>query len=97
MFVYTVKLKIKEDLKNEFMQYLHKEHMPDLVGTGCFINSSLEVDTTNSHEIIARYTCSSQKAFDEYMEKYADIMRAKVMEKYPDAIMSAERNFCTVI
>ena len=97
MFVYTVKLKIKEDLKNVFMQYLHKEHIPDVVSTGCFMSSSLEVDTINSNEMIARYTCNSQHIFDEYMEKYANIMRAKVMEKYPDAILSAERNFCKIV
>lgn len=97
MFIYTVKLKIKDTLKDEFAQYLHQEHLPEVVATGCFTSSSLEIDTAHNGEIMARYTCNSQEIFDKYIEKHADIMRAKVSEKYPDAILHATRNFCKVI
>ena len=97
MFIYMVKLKIKDNLKDEFAQYLHKEHLPEVVATGCFETFSLEVDTANNGEMMARYICRSQEIFDEYIEKHANLMRAKVIEKYPDAILHAERNFCRVI
>lgn len=97
MFIYTVKLKIKYALKEEFAQYLYKEHLPEVVATGCFISSSLEIDTTNNGEMIARYACNSQEIFDEYIEKHANLMRKKVIEKYPDAILNAERNFSKII
>ena len=97
MFVYTVKLKIRNSLENEFAEYLLNEHIPDVVSTGCFTDSSLEVDTTNSNEMIARYVCETETEFSEYVSKYANIMRAKVLQKYPDAIVNAERNFCRII
>lgn len=97
MFIYTVKLKIKDNLKDEFAKYLHKEHIPEVVATGCFTSSSLEIDTANNAEMIARYKCNSQEIFDGYIKNYANLMREKVIEKYPDAIIHAERNFCKVI
>ena len=94
MFIYTVKLKIKEELKEEFAKYLYEEHLPEVVATGCFLNSSLEVDTSNSDEMMARYNCESQAIFDDYIKNHADTMRSRVIERYPDAIIKVERNFC---
>ena len=96
MFIYTVKLTIEQNSKNEFINYLYKQHLPDVVNTGCFLNSSLELDTTKD-ELIARYQCENQELFDRYLTTYADIMRNDVLQKFPSSIIKAERNFCQTI
>ena len=96
MFVYTVKLTIEQNSKMDFISYLYEQHLPDVVNTGCFLNSSLELDTTTD-ELIARYQCATQELFDQYLIKYADIMRNDVLQKFPTSIIKAERNFCKII
>ena len=96
MFIYTVKLTIEQNSKMDFINYLYDQHLPDVVKTGCFLSSSLELDTTKD-ELIARYHCENQELFDHYLSTYAEIMRNDVLQKFPTSIIKAERNFCQLI
>ncbi len=96
MYTYTVKLELKPSLQQEMVEYLYNKHQPDLVKTGCFLDYTLEVDTTTG-EVIARYKCESQEMFEQYIEKHADNLRNEVMQLFPDGIISANRNFCKMI
>ena len=96
MFIYTVKLTITQNSKIEFINYLYLQHLPDVVNTGFFLNSSLELDTSKD-ELIARYQCESQELFNKYLTTYADIMRNDVLQKFPTSIIKAERNFCQIV
>ncbi len=96
MFVYTVKLIIDKNSKDNFISYLYKEHLPDVVNTGCFIDYSLEEDIEKD-ELIARYDCISQELFNKYLDEYAERLRNDVIQKFPASILKAERNFCKII
>ncbi len=96
MFIYTVKLLVNEHSKELFIKYLHEEHLPDVVNTGCFLNYSLESDI-EKNEIIARYKCADQQIFDKYLLEFADTMRNEVLKKFPGMIIKAERNFCKIV
>ncbi len=96
MYIYTVRLVIDHETKDKFIDYLYHEHLPYVVNTGCFLDSSLEIDTTKD-EVIARYNCKNKELFDKYLMEYAEEMRNDVLQKFPRSILKAERNFCKIV
>ncbi|MBP9743519.1 MAG: DUF4286 family protein [Burkholderiales bacterium] len=96
MYVYTVKLILNPLAHEDMVKYLYNIHLPDVVNTGCFLSFTLEVDTTNN-EVIARYQCVSTEQFQNYLNKFANNLRQEVIDKFPNGIVSATRNFCKVI
>ncbi len=93
MFIYTVKMVINKNTKEEYIKYLEEKHLQDVINTGCFLNASLETDI-NKNEVIVTYSCESQEMFDKYITQYADKMRQDVIDKFSDSIIKVQRDFC---
>lgn len=92
MFIYTVKLTVDNKDKDQFIEYLYQQHLPDVMETGCFTEYNIKTHIM-SDEIIAKYKCNSQEDYDRYLIQYADSLRQDVIQKFPNSIINIERDF----
>src|SRR6478672_8288706 len=86
MIVYNVTVKTEHSIAADWLEWIKEEHIPEIIGTGCFSHAHvlqlLEVDDTEGPTYAVQYFADSKALYNRYIEKYADKMRAKAMEKW---------------
>ena len=86
MILYNVTVKVENSIAEEWLQWIHNEHIPDMLSTGCFSNATvlkiLEVDDSDGPTYAIQYHAESKSVYNLYIDKYAGIMRNKSLEKW---------------
>ncbi|MBK9382815.1 MAG: DUF4286 family protein [Chitinophagaceae bacterium] len=70
----------------DWLTWLKEEHIPDLIGTGCFSHATIlhliEADDEEGITYAVQYHAECKGLYNRYIEKFADEMRKKGMEKW---------------
>ena len=86
MFVYNVTIKVDESIKDEWINWLKEEHIPEVIATGCFSAATvlrlLEVDDSEGPTYTIQYYAASKALYNLYIEKFAGIMRQKSFDQW---------------
>ena len=86
MIVYNVTIKITNAIHADWLQWLNKEHIPDVIQTGCFTHATilrlLEVDDTEGPTYAVQYFAESKGLYNTYIAIHAPIMRQKSFDKW---------------
>lgn len=81
MIIYNVTLKVEASIADEWVEWMRKEHMPELMGTGLFVDNRLcrllEQDETDGVTYAAQYFCESMEQYNIYIDKFAEKIREK--------------------
>lgn len=92
MFVYNVTVKVDWSIHDAWLKWMQQEHIPDVSGTGCFTNAKLyrllEQDDEAGPTYTVQYFASSKSDYSRYIEKFAVIMRQKVVDKWADRFIA---------
>ncbi|MEP7256261.1 MAG: DUF4286 family protein [Ferruginibacter sp.] len=92
MFVYNVTIKVHESIKTEWLTWLKEEHIPEIIKTGCFKQATilrlLETDDTEGPTYAIQYQAESKAMYNQYIEKFAGIMRQKSFDKWGDKFIA---------
>jgi hypothetical protein len=71
---------------------MKEEHMPEILGTGLFIESRLcrllEQDESDGITYSAQYMCDSLEDYHDYIRKHAPVMREKGQNKFGDQFIA---------
>jgi hypothetical protein len=86
MIIYNVTVKTDHSITSSWLQWMKEEHIPDIIATGCFTRALilrlLEVDETEGPTHAVQYFAESRALYNRYIQKFADEMRQKAMEKW---------------
>jgi hypothetical protein len=100
MFVYNVTVKVSVSMAEEWIIWLKKEHIPDVLGTGCFEHAQvyrlLEVDDAEGPTYVVQYRVAKEEDYQHYLEKFAPDMRQRSYDKWGDRFI-AFRSFMQVL
>lgn len=92
MFIYNVTIKVRNDIHEAWLQWLQKEHIPDVLSTGCFTESAvyrlLEIDDSEGPTYAVQYRAESKAQYNQYIELFANDMRQRSFEKWGDAFIA---------
>lgn len=81
MIIYNVTVKVQQDIAAEWLDWMKKIHMPELMKTGLFVDYRLcrllEQDETEGPTYTAQYFCDSLEHYNTYISEHAQIMREK--------------------
>ncbi len=88
MIVYNVTIKVNELIKEEWLTWLKKEHIPEIIATGCFeqavILSLLEVDDAEGPTFTIQYQAPSKAMYNLYIENFSAKMKQKSFDRWGD-------------
>jgi hypothetical protein len=91
-FIYNVTIKVHGSIKNEWLIWLREEHIPDVIGTGCFTKATvlhlLETDETEGPTYAIQYQAQSIALYDQYIQNFAGIMRQRSFDKWGDKFIA---------
>jgi len=86
MLIYNVTIKVDASIATAWIPWLKEEHVPEVLGTGCFtkavIMQLLEVDDSEGPTFAIQYFAESRSQYDDYIEKFAGIMRQKSFDQW---------------
>jgi hypothetical protein len=84
--IYNVTVKVEKTIATEWLQWLKQEHVPEVIGTGCFqdarIVQLIETDDSEGPTYAIQYSAASRSDYDRYISEFASEMRKKTFEKW---------------
>jgi predicted ATP-dependent Lon-type protease len=86
MIIYNVTIKVQHDIAAEWLEWMKKEHMPELMKTGLFLDYRLcrllEQDELEGITYTAQYFCDSLEHYNTYVSEHAQKMRDKSFARF---------------
>ena len=87
MIIYNVTVSVEENVKNDWLNWMKTEHIPEVMACGIFtkaqINRVIVQDDSDNTFAIA-YTCSSMKELHQYQIKFAPELQKKHDKKFKE-------------
>jgi quinol monooxygenase YgiN len=92
MIIYNVTIKVEQHIAEAWLQWLLREHIPDILKTKCFIEYKvvrlLEVDESEGPTYAIQYTAESKADYNRYIEHHATEMRQRSFEKWEEQFIA---------
>ena len=87
MFIYNVTVNISDDVHAEWMKWMKEVHIPDVMRTGCFIDSNmlkvLYVED-EGHTYSIQYKFLEMADLEHYQKSFAPGLQKEHSEKFKD-------------
>lgn len=86
MYIYNVTIKIDAAIENDWLQWMHNEHLEDVMSTGMFDSYSflqlLDPAEEGYCTYIAQYFTDSESRYGQYIEQFAPALRQKGFDQF---------------
>ncbi|MGB7786085.1 MAG: DUF4286 family protein [Salinimicrobium sp.] len=81
MYIYNVTVNIQEDVHDDWVEWMKKEHIPDMLKTGKFIKALMTKVLVNEEmggiTYSVQYTAKNKEMLKRYYEENAEELRSK--------------------
>ncbi len=86
--VYNVTIKVVSSIAAQWLQWLLKEHIPEVMNTACFteyrVLKLLDMDNDEGTTYTIQYSANYLNDYTRYLSVHADDLRKKSFEKWGD-------------
>lgn len=85
MIIYNVTVIIIKEAEEEWLQWMKKVHIPDVMNTGLFIENQICKifdDNEEGTSYAVQYKMKDMATFQEYQEKFAAALQKEHTERY---------------
>ncbi|MBN8879537.1 MAG: DUF4286 family protein [Sphingobacteriales bacterium] len=90
--VYNVTTKVAEPVADKWLQWMKEEHIPDIIGTGCFTHAVIlrliEVDETEGPTYAVQFFSESKALYNRYIENFSEEKRKTALAKWGSNVIS---------
>lgn len=91
MFIYNVTVNVDATVHDEWLDWMRKVHIPDVMRTGCFVESRmlkvLHVEDEGATYSV-QYTFLRMSDMEEYRAKHAPRLQKDVYDKFGDKFVA---------
>lgn len=92
MIIYNVTVKPDPSIAGEWLVWLREEHVPDVMGTGCFTKAVILEMTENEESegptYAIQYHAGNREDVNRYLNDFAAEMRARGTSRWGDRFMA---------
>lgn len=92
MIIYNVTVKVDAAIAGAWLDWMQKEHIPEMISTGCFTHASIlhlyEQDDEEGVTYAIQYHALSRELYEKYLEEFAAGLRKKGQEKWGDRFIA---------
>lgn len=85
MVLYNVTVNIDASVKDEWLEWMRTVHIPEVMGTGCFVESRIlrvEGEEQGGLTYAIAYLSPSVEQYEKYQEKFAPGLQREHSERY---------------
>ncbi|HLT32887.1 MAG TPA: DUF4286 family protein [Aquaticitalea sp.] len=91
MIIYNVTSNIDKNTHDHWLRWI-KEHIPQVLSTGCFIEAKLTKvlveDEDGAVTYSVQYRAKSREDLERYYKLYAEALRQDVLKHFADKVLS---------
>jgi hypothetical protein len=92
MIIYNVTIKVEASIAADWLMWMKQEHIPDVMGTGCFssfkIVRLLEIDDSEGPTYAIQYYAESKDNYNRYIQTHAVKLRDKSFARWGERFMA---------
>ena len=91
MIIYSVTIKIETASEENWLKYMRKDHIPQVMATGCFMEyrfSKLVMDDPDGTNYSIQYLCQDKNTLERYQAEHAKALQADHTEKFKDKFVA---------
>ncbi|MFT5777135.1 MAG: hypothetical protein ACI837_000066 [Crocinitomicaceae bacterium] len=99
MILYNVTVSIDPEIHLDWLTWMRKTHIPDVMDTGCFVESRISRvhgEEEGGYTFAISYVASTQEIFDNYQANHAPRLQQEHKEKYAGRF-AAFRTMLTIL
>ena len=86
MIIYNITIKIQSAILSEWLAWLTAEHIPAIINTGCFTQSSilqlLEIDDSEGPTYAIQFHAESKAQYNRYVALFSREFQKKAKDKW---------------
>src|ERR1700689_4656908 len=90
MIIYNVTLNVDDSIHFKWLEWMQKEHIPEMLSTGLFTGYRmcrlLDVEDEGSTYSV-QYSCHSLIEYNKYKEEYAPHMQQEGVKRFQDKFL----------
>ncbi len=90
MIIYNVTSIIDKNIHDPWLIWI-KQHIPDVLATGCFIEAKLTkvlVDDDQDATYSIQYRAKSRENLERYYSEFADALREDAVKRFGDKVLA---------
>jgi hypothetical protein len=84
MILYNVTINLDENIHQEWLDWMKNKHIPDVMNTGCFIESKIcRIHSDDEGVTFAvQYLCESMSTYESYRDHFAQALQQEHIDKF---------------
>ena len=86
MIIYNVTVNIEESVQKEWLAWMKKTHIPEVINTGMFVSAKMSKilveEQMGGVTYSIQYSCESKSKLDQYQEKFAPKLQQEHTRKF---------------
>lgn len=88
MIIYSISITVKKSIVTDWLDWMTREHIPEVMATGCFSGyefMKMVIPSLSGDEVsyIVQYKSNSIEDYYRYAEYYSPNLQLKHQEKFP--------------
>jgi len=87
MIIYEVTAIVQARLAEVYEHYMRRQHIPDVLASGCFQEAELSGATPGRYRI--RYEASTDEDLERYLATHAPRLREDFASRFPEGVVLA--------
>lgn len=94
MIIYSVTITIQAGIESEWIDWMNRVHVPDVLGTGCFLECHIYkvLDSDGEEPIyVLQYHCRSLEEYQRYRDNFAPALQKEHTERFAGCFRASRR------
>lgn len=85
MIIYSVTVTIELAIEREWLDWMRRTHVPDVLRTGCFTGATIYKmfeATTDEQTYVIQYQCSAMAEYHRYRDDFAAVVQKEHSDRF---------------
>ena len=85
MIIYSVTVTIEDEIEREWLDWMRRVHVPDVLRTGCFAGATIYKtfeSTSDEPTYVIQYRCPSMEEYQRYRDDFAAALQKEHSDRF---------------
>lgn len=93
MIIYNVTVNVDDPVHEEWLDWMQRVHIPEVMQTGMFMDYSFSKLITRQHDesgttYVIQYLAENMEMYDRYVAEFAPALQQKTLSKYGERVIA---------
>jgi Domain of unknown function (DUF4286) len=94
MIIYSVTVTIEPAIEREWLDWMRRLHVPEVVGRGCFTGATIYKTfepTSDEQTYVIQYQCSAMAEYQRYRDHFAAALQKEHSDRFSGRFLASRQ------